>query len=73
MIYEYQCYVCQINWTRHCSVEDRNKPEPCPECGEPGIRIVSAIPSYFHYTHPDVKQDMHELVAGEPPGNLLEY
>ncbi len=37
-----------------------------------GTRLVSTVPWWFNKTHPDIKQDMHELVAGVP-GNIEEY
>lgn len=44
----------------------------CPNCGEVGKRMLSALPSFFRKTHPDVKQDMHEMIAGEPASNFTE-
>lgn len=70
MIYEYSCS-CGKTWTKHRPVKDRNKPTVC-ECGGTGKRLISAVPWYFNKTHPDVKQDMHEMIAGEPPSNLME-
>lgn len=44
----------------------------CCECGKEGVRLLSS-PAFFHRkSHPDVHQDMHELIAGEPASNLTE-
>lgn len=73
MLYEYSCTVCDINWEKVSSVKDRNNPSLCPSCNTPGKRWLSAVPFHFSKTHPDVKQDMHELVAGVPASNLTEF
>ena len=72
MIYEYRCTKCAIIWEKKCSLENRNKPSKCTLCGKAGKRMLSAIPSYFNRTHPDIKQDISELVAGIPASNLTE-
>ena len=69
MIYEYQCS-CGNKWERLCSLKDKETPSYC-QCGKEGERLISAVPFFFRRTHPDVKQDMHELVAGES-GNYTE-
>lgn len=35
--------------------------------------MLSVLPSYYVKTHPDIKQDIHELIAGEPASNITEY
>ncbi len=69
MIYEYGCE-CGAKWDETRKMCDVHAPAHC-ECGKKGTRIFSAIPSFTRKTHPDVKQDMHELVAGIP-GNYTE-
>ena len=69
MIYEYSCD-CGNRWEESLKLKDRFSPVFC-ECGKRGTRLLSAVPSFFRKTHPDVKQDMHELVAGVP-GNITE-
>ena len=69
MIYEYGCK-CGTEWIETRKLRDFAAPAYC-KCGKEGSRIYSAIPSFSRKTHPDVKQDMHELVAGVP-GNTTE-
>jgi len=71
MFYEYKCDQCEDVQELMRSVADRNAPVHC-KCGSPARKIPSAFNWYFHRTHPDVKQDMHELVAGVPPSNFTE-
>jgi len=70
MIYEYKCK-CGNQWSETRKMEDRNEPSQC-NCGKMGRRVLSALPSYYNRTHPDIKQDIHELVAGVP-GNIDQY
>ncbi len=69
MIYEYGCE-CGAKWDETRKLCDVYAPARC-KCGKKGIRIISAVSSFIRKTHPDVKQDMHELVAGIP-GNYAE-
>ncbi len=69
MIYEYGCE-CGAEWDETRKLRDVSAPAYC-KCGKKGTRIISAVPSFTRRTHPDVKQDMHELVAGIP-GNYTE-
>lgn len=70
MIYEYRCG-CGNSWDDVRTVAERHNPSYC-KCGKEGTRIISAVPSFFRKTHPDIKQDIHELVAGEPASNFTE-
>jgi len=72
MIYEYQCSSCERVWELFRSIEDRDYPTRCNKCGGDGKKILSANPSWFNRTHPDVKQPMEELVAGIPASNYTE-
>ena len=72
MIYEYKCTSCENIWDKWRSIKDRNKKTRCPLCKEEGKLAVSGFDWYFHRTHPDVKQDMGELVAGIPASNFTE-
>ncbi len=70
MIYEYQCE-CGNKWEDIRKLSERDIPSYC-NCGEEGIRLISVVPFFFKKTHPDVKQDIHELIAGEPASNITE-
>jgi putative FmdB family regulatory protein len=70
MIYEYRCG-CGNKWEEVRKLSDYSQPAFC-ECGEVGKRVLSALPSSSRRTHPDVKQDIHELVAGVPASNYTE-
>ena len=72
MIYEYKCDECDDVFEAFRAVRERKFPIKC-DCGGDGEIQVSRHTSwYFHRTHPDVKQDMHEMVAGVPPANFSE-
>lgn len=71
MLYEYKCGSCKTTWEVKRPLAEWDKTSQC-QCGSEGRRILSALPSYFNRTHPDIKQDIHELVAGEPPSNITE-
>jgi hypothetical protein len=70
MIYAYKCE-CGNQWEDHKKLCDFSQPSYC-KCGEEGAKVLFATPSFFRKTHPDIKQDMHELIAGEPASNFTE-
>lgn len=70
MIYEYRCG-CGSKWEESRKLSEYSQPAAC-DCGEVGERVLSSLPSSFRRTHPDVKQDIHELVAGVPASNYTE-
>lgn len=69
MIYTYKCE-CSNRWEEHKKLCDSSQPSFC-ECEKEGAKVLFATPSFFHRTHPDIKQDIHELIAGEP-ANISE-
>lgn len=40
-LYEYACKQCELDFEELVPLADYQKPQPCPECGEPSDRIVS--------------------------------
>jgi len=72
MIYEFKCNDCKATWSVTRKLDEWDHPSFCPKCTGEGKRVLSALPWFFNKTHPDVKQDMHELVAGEPASNFSE-
>lgn len=71
MIYAYKCK-CGNKWEVKRKLCDYSLPATC-DCGEVGIRVLSVLPSSSRRTHPDIKQDIHELVAGVPASNYTEF
>lgn len=72
MLYEYKCISCDHIWTKYRPVKDRHKKTRCSLCKEKGKLAVSRFDWYFHRTHPDVKQDIGEMIAGESASNFTE-
>jgi len=72
MIYEYKCGSCGDLFEDFRTVDERELPIKCACGGNGKIQVSRHTSWYFHRTHPDVHQDMHEIVAGEPPANFTE-
>lgn len=72
MIYEYKCNTCEIAWDVQRPLKNYDLSSPCPSCNKEGMRLLSVLPMHFRKTHPDIKQDIHELIAGEPASNYTE-
>ena len=68
IVYEYGC-VCGNKWDEW--QKNYSDPVYC-ECGEKGVRLISSPAIIQRKTHPDVHQDMHELIAGVPASNFTE-
>lgn len=68
IMYEFKC-VCGNQWDEWKN--NSSDPAIC-KCGEAGVRLLSSPSIIQRKTHPDVHQDMHELIAGEPASNLTE-
>ena len=42
-MYEYTCEACAGTFERLVTLSRRDEVQPCPECGEPGRRRISAF------------------------------
>ncbi len=42
-IYDLECDPCKHRWDVAKPMADYDKPEPCPKCGVPGLRLVTLV------------------------------
>jgi len=42
-LYEFHCEHCENRFESFKSLASRDELEPCPECGEPAERLISAV------------------------------
>ncbi len=41
--YDLECSPCKVRWDVTKPMADYDRPEPCPTCGHPGLRLVSMV------------------------------
>ena len=41
ILYEYRCKACRARFTARRPMARRDEPADCPDCGGPGLRVIS--------------------------------
>lgn len=69
MVYDYQCGTCGVIFElMGVRMDDRDKPQPCPECGEQATRsFISTVQGARVYYQEDFNSEM-ERKFGSTPG-----